>query len=249
MDDKAKFRAKCPECVGDRNCIIIGETERRWSHENDYGSMDWGTQYRLLQCQGCDTVFFQSKSWDSENLDYSYNSKGETVITAIYTFDTYPELKEHRPQWIEEVGGVDYQLYQILNEMYQAYYKESYILASIGLRTAFDRTSEILKILPDLPLETKVKKLAEGGFIGETEKSQLMIVTEAGNAAVHRAWSPTKSEFKSLLAITEDFIRRSVLRDESIYKLAGRIPARKKTKGNTVKEIPDFKVGPDKNCE
>lgn len=215
--------------------------------------MDWGTEYRLLQCQGCDTVFFQSKSWNSEDLDYSYDNDGKTVIACNYTFDTYPESQEHRPQWIEEVEGVDYQLYQILCEMYQAYYKESYILASIGLRTAFDRTSEVLKILPELPLEIKVKQLAEGGFIGETEKSQLLIVTEAGNAAAHRAWSPSKSEFKSLLTITEDFIRRSVLRDESIYKLAGRIPTRQKKKKEkkniTLEQLPDLQVNSSKDDE
>lgn len=247
MADGSNFRTKCPECNGNRNCIVIGSIAREWSSGDGNHSMQWGTEYRLLQCKGCDTVFYQSKSWNSEDLDYDYDDNGETIVTANYTIDTYPGSLEHRPQWIEKIADVDYQLYLILNEMYKAYDNESYILASIGLRTAFDRTSEVLKILPSLPLKSKVEKLAEDGFIGETEKSQLIIVTEAGNAAAHRAWSPTKSEFKSLLTITEDFVRRSVLRDKSISKIAGKIPVKKKKpKGDAVEnnDFGDLQVKP-----
>ncbi|WP_241764072.1 hypothetical protein [Serratia plymuthica] len=89
--------------------------------------------------------------------------------------------------------------------------------------------------------------------MGETEKSQLLIVTDAGNAAAHRAWSPTKSEFKSLLTITEDFIRRSVLRDDSIMQIAGKIPAKQKKSvvndANSVNALPDLLVKPYKEGE
>ncbi|WP_226099523.1 hypothetical protein [Dickeya oryzae] len=168
MTDKAAFRAECPECVGERSCIVIGETKRNWESGDRRNSVQWGTEYRLLQCKGCDTVFYHSKSWDSEDLDYDYDDEGQTVITSKYRYETYPRsLDEHRPQWIENIAAIDYQLYLLLNEVYQAYYNESYILASIGLRTAFDRTSEVLKILPTLPLVKKVEKLAENGYIGE----------------------------------------------------------------------------------
>ena len=228
MTDMTTFRAGCPECEGERNCIIIGEKKQNWDSGDRHNSMQWGTEYRLLQCKGCDRVFFHAKSWDSEDLHYDYDDKGETVISQNYTFETYPRSLEHRPEWIENIAVIDHQLFLLLNEVYQAYYNESYILASIGLRTAFDRTSEILNILPTLSLSKKVEKLAQDGYIGETEKSQLLIVTDAGNAAAHRAWSPNKSEFSSLLTITEDFIRRSVLRDDSIMKIAGKIPVKQK---------------------
>ncbi|MBD8107909.1 DUF4145 domain-containing protein [Erwinia persicina] len=252
MTDKTTFCAECPECVGERNCIVIGETERSWDSGDRRNSVQWGTVYRLLQCKGCDTVFYHSKSWDSEDFDYDYDDEGQTVITSNYRYETYPRSLEHRPQWIEDIAAIDYQLYLLLNEVYQAYNNESYILASIGLRTAFDRTSQVLNILPTLSLGKKVEKLAEDGYIGETEKSQLLIVTNAGNAAAHRAWSPTKSEFKSLLTITEDFIRRSVLRDDSIIKIAGKIPSKQKKPNekdtnatNTLPEIlaQSFKIG------
>ncbi|AMG57383.1 DUF4145 domain-containing protein [Pantoea vagans] len=252
MIDKDSFRTKCPECNGERNCIIIGETERRWSSGRGQYSAQWGTEYRLLQCKGCDTVFYQSKSWHSEDLDYDYDDEGETVVSANYRLDTYPGSLEHRPQWVDDIADIDHQLYLILNEMYQAYYNKSYILASIGLRTAFDRTSEVLNILPTLPLGKKVEKLAEDGFIGETEKSQLFIVTEAGSAAAHRAWSPNKSEFKSLLTITEDFIRRSILRDKTIMKIAGKIPNKKKfvkkVNASTI-DLPDLQDKSQKKDE
>lgn len=193
MTDVATFRAGCPECMGERNCIVVDETKRNWDSGDMRNSMQWGTEYRLLQCKGCDTVFYHSKSWDSQDLYYDYDYEGQTVITPNYKFDTYPRTLEHRPEWIENIAAVDYQLYLLLNEVYQSYYNGSYILVSIGLRTAFDRTSEILNIFPTLPLGKKVEKLAENDYIGETEKSQFFIVTDAGSAAAHRAWSPTKT--------------------------------------------------------
>lgn len=252
MNENVAYRADCPVCTGERNCSVIGHIERSWDNQNRRYSIQWGTEYRLLQCRGCDTVFYQSKSWHSEDMDHDYDDNGELVVSEHFVYDTYPASLEHRPQWVEKISDVDYQLYQILNEMYEAYHNDSFILASIGLRTAFDRTSEVLNILPDMPLFKKVEKLAEDGFIGDTEKSQLLIVTDAGSAAAHRAWSPTKSEFKSLLTITEDFIRRTVLRDQSIAKLAGKIPTKKKkavAKPEPVIALPERPIEPIKGNE
>ncbi len=74
----------------------------------------------------------------------------------------------------------------------------------------------------------KVDELKNEGLIGDIEKSQLLIVTDVGNAASHRAWSPKKVEFKSLLTIIEDFTRRMILKDNSVNKIAEAIPKKQK---------------------
>ncbi|EEQ4411315.1 DUF4145 domain-containing protein [Escherichia coli] len=145
-----------------------------------------------------------------------------------YHISTYPtqEQEEIRPTWFGEILNKDRQLYVIMNEMYIAFQNKSFILAAIGLRTIFDRTVEVLNIHPGYTLGQKVDILKEEGFIGETERSQLKIVTEAGNSAAHRTWAPNETEFKSLLVIIENFVMRTILKNEDIFKITEKLPAK-----------------------
>ncbi|HGA3009878.1 TPA: DUF4145 domain-containing protein, partial [Enterobacter hormaechei] len=99
---------------------------------------------------------------------------------------------------------------------------------TIGLRTAFDRAIEIIGIDPELKMYQKVDAVLKEGFVGETEREQLSIVTEAGNAAAHRGWSPNSHEFTPLLQAIERFIEKSVMRDKRIEELKEIIPMKQK---------------------
>ncbi len=154
------------------------------------------------------------------------DESGIDCMIPNYHISTYPtqEQEEIRPSWFGEIIKRDYQLYIIMDEMYTAFQNKSLILAAIGLRTIFDRTTEVLNIHPGYSLGEKVDILKKDGFIGETEKSQLKIVTEAGSSAAHRAWAPNEAEFKSLLVIIERFVMRTIIKDENIFKLAEKLP-------------------------
>lgn len=222
------FQAHCPRCNGDRTCYIHGEVESPWSW-SDGRHEHWGqSDYKLAQCCGCKEVFFHQSSWDSEDWDIGYNASGEEVTFNPKTITTYPtpEKKSDKPDWVWKIAQIDPQLFSILNEMYQAYEHGSFILAAIGLRTAFDRTTEIFKIHPSLPLEEKVKRLREEGLIGETESQTLSVVIDAGSAAAHRAWSPAYPEFQTLLITLEQFIYRTVVSGKDVLSIAQRIPAK-----------------------
>ncbi|HDW3265141.1 TPA: DUF4145 domain-containing protein, partial [Enterobacter ludwigii] len=127
-----------------------------------------------------------------------------------------------------KLESVDFQLFQIFIEMYSAYKSGHLILASIGLRTIFDRTTEILQIHPGLYLDEKIKQLKDEGFIGDTEASILSTVVDAGNAAAHRGWSPTNREFDELLNSIEQFVQRTVLSVKTTTHIVERIPPRVK---------------------
>jgi Domain of unknown function (DUF4145) len=62
------------------------------------------------------------------------------------------------------------------------------VLAAIGLRTAFDRASELLGIDPNKTFAGKLSQLVVDGHIGSTEKASLDVLTDAGGAAAHRGW-------------------------------------------------------------
>ncbi|UVM63295.1 DUF4145 domain-containing protein [Pseudomonas sp. B21-010] len=235
------FKAHCPRCDGERTCFIHGEFERRWDSVDEQHPM-WGqSDYKLAQCRGCEEVFFHQSSWDSENWDFEYDPKtGQDIAVNPCTITTFPtpEKKSKKPDWVWDIAKIDPQLFTILNEMYQAYEQDSFILASVGLRTAFDRSTEVLKVDPALSLEAKVKHLLEVGFIGETESETLAVVTDAGSAAAHRAWSPNQDEFQTLLITLEQFIYRTVISGKAALAVAKNIPARPPRAPKTPKAKP-----------
>lgn len=222
------FQAHCPRCNGERTCYIHGEILTPWSWNDETNVHSGEHDYKLAQCCGCKEVFLNQSSWDSEEWDTRRSHSGEEVVFFPKTVITYPppEKKSLKPDWVWNIAQIDPQLFAILREMYQAYEHGSFILASVGLRTAFDRTTELLKIDPAIPLEQKVKLLLDNGYIGETESLTLKVVIDAGSAAAHRAWSPRLAEFEPLLTTLEQFVYRTIIVGKAALSVADSIPSR-----------------------
>ena len=179
------MRAHCPRCDGDRVCLVHGSFDQPWEFEHEYGGVNGQMDHRLLQCRGCETAFYWKSSWDSEGFDHRYNrATGEEEMVLHKTIETFPapEKKSKRPDWAWSLHKHDRTLQAIMSEVYEAAEGRSYILASIGLRTALDRLTEMLGIGNSLSFEKKVQALLDGGWVGETEKMTLDVVADAGSA-------------------------------------------------------------------
>ncbi|QFG28494.1 DUF4145 domain-containing protein [Pseudomonas umsongensis] len=226
-DMRKTFQAHCPRCNGERKCEIHGALNLPWEWSDGRNSVNGQVDHKLARCCGCEQVFYHKSSWDSEDWDFGYHPvTGEEIVINPSKTLTYPAPEKKKPDWIWDIAKIDPQLQSILEETYQAYEASSFILASVGLRTAFDRSTEILKIDPGLSLEAKVKQLFNDGFIGETEAKTLGVVADAGSAAAHRAWSPTQKEFQTLLTTLEQFIHRTIVSGKAALGIASNIPPR-----------------------
>ncbi|WP_166037175.1 DUF4145 domain-containing protein [Sphingosinicella sp. YJ22] len=232
------MKAHCPRCDGERTCDVHGSFDQPWEWSDGEHSENGQLDHRLLQCRGCELVFYWQSSWDTQSWDYRYNpTTGEEETVPEYTLQTYPapEKKSTRPDWAWTLYKTDSTLAQIMDEVYTTSEGRSFILASIGLRTALDRATEMLGIDPALPMAEKVTALHDGGWIGETEAQTLGIVAEAGNAAAHRAFSPDGDDFQHLLSTLEQFISRAILSGKRALEIGPKIPpkqARSSSKAN-----------------
>lgn len=229
-ESKTVLKALCPRCKGERNCQEHGVVSVPWEVGDEVNHM-WGKdESRLLQCCGCETVFLHIKSWNSELFDIEYDyvqrDQVQVPIIEITTFPAAEIDQSRKPDWVWEIAKTDPQLHKILDETYSAYQEGLLILASVGLRTAFDRATETLQIDPGHTLDEKIKKLKEMGFIGETEASALGVVADAGSAAAHRAWSPGETEFNFLLTALEQFLHRTIVSGKTVLSIANTIPPR-----------------------
>lgn len=223
-------KAHCPNCNGERACNVHGRTTQKWEwSDNLGGSVDGGTEHLLLECRGCETVFYARVDWNSEDMDYWTGDNGETHCEYARHEVTYPKPTSLvRPRWLDSLSNRDETLYAILNEMYLACDNSSFILAAIGLRTALDRATDKLGINPALTFDAKLQQLKTGGWIGETEYLILDVVTDAGNAAAHRGWQPDEQQVSQLVQAMEVFLQRAFIVGKQALSIKEKIPPKPK---------------------
>ena len=103
---------------------------------------------------------------------------------------------------------------------------ELHVLSAIGIRTAFDRASELLGVDPAKNFLEKLTELVHLGKIGSSEKDTLDALTDAGNAAAHRGWSPSQKELDTMMNIIEGFLHRTFILAAAAKSLKQNVPAR-----------------------
>lgn len=230
VPERKTVKAHCPKCDGERNCVQHGTIYKAWDYGDNYGnSMNGGVDHSLLECLGCETVFYETSSWDSESVDPYHNAMGETEYEVHHEKTTYPKPEtKTKPVWFDAMQKTDAQLHNILRQMYIASDSHASILTAIGLRTALDRATEVLGIDPAKSFDEKLDDLRDGGWIGQTERDILGVVTHAGNAAAHRGWEPTLQEIGQLVSSMEVFLHRAFIVGQAALGIKGNIPAKPK---------------------
>ena len=223
-------RAHCPECDGERVCDIHGSTKTVWDWSDNRGnSFNGGADHTLLQCRGCEVVFYEMSSWDSESIDWDYDYEGNTIGKYDRINSTYPKpASKSKPLWLSTVEKIDAQLSHILDQVYIALDNECFILAAVGLRTALDRATEFLKIDPAKTFVEKLDALRTGGWIGNTEHEILEVIAEAGNAAAHRGWEPDATQIRHMVTAMEVFLQKAFIVEKKALEVKGSIPPKPK---------------------
>ena len=244
MSDKNKkskrVKAFCPTCDGETNCDVHGHIYVPWYWEDTKGhSMGGGIDHSLLQCRGCEAVFYLHDSWNDEDWNYGYDGNGDEFREAARTKVTYPKPEsKNKPVWLDSMEKIDGQLHSILSEMYIAYDNNAFILTAVGLRTALDRGTEVLGIDPAMSFVEKLNELETGGWIGATEHDILQVITDAGNAAAHRGWSPNSHEIAQLLYAMEVFLQRAFIVGKKALSVKNSIPSKPKRKRKVAAAAP-----------
>jgi hypothetical protein len=216
----------CPECGPGRFADIRGDFKKR-DEDDDHGI--WFVEnYRILQCRGCGTAYFQRSSIFSEDLDHRenpYTGQWEPYIPETISYWPSP-TRRSPPDWLGKVASVDTDLGNLMNDVYGAFDADLRVPAAIALRTAFDRSSELLGVDPAKSFAEKLNDLQAQGKISGDEKTVLTTLTDAGNAAAHRAWRPSPSELDTMASIIESFIHRTFVLGDAAKKLQAGIPPR-----------------------
>lgn len=181
--------------------------------------------HRILECCGCDAIYFQSQSMFSEN--------DKPEVTHWPTPHTRAP-----PEWLNDLYlEVDRNLHGLMTSVYVALDNDLGVLAAIGVRTAFDRATELLGVDPSLTFKKKLDELVSTGKSGAEERKILEVATDAGSAAAHRGWKPTAKQLETLMVTIEHFIYRNRLLPRRAQDLETKVPPKQPPrKPDTTKE-------------
>jgi hypothetical protein len=215
-------KGHCPNCGPGILADVAAEFEDAWDDE-EAGISGHG-DYRILQCRGCTRIYFQTLSFSSEDDP----SDGPTIVHWP------PPEKRKQPRWLWSLIGEDTQLWNLLTQTYLAFNNDAPILAAIGLRTVFDRSSELLGVDQSKSFAKKLDELQKNGKIGADERDVLDALTDAGSAAAHRGWNPTEQQLETMFDIVESFIHRSFFIRHAAQELKTRVP-RRSTRSKPIK--------------
>jgi hypothetical protein len=196
----------------------------------------------ILECCGCERIFFRRDYWFSEwemIVDNPYTGKPQMEGGVETTYWPAP-VKRKKPEWIDDIAKADKTLGKLLFEMYAALNNDLRVLAAIGARTAFDRSSELLKIDAALTFKGKLDELVAIGKVSKDERAILEVLVDAGNAAAHRGWTPKSTELSTMMTIVEAFLHRAFILGDGIQKLKAAVPP-KPTRQKEAKRVPSPK--------
>jgi hypothetical protein len=128
------------------------------------------------------------------------------------------------PKWVGNIEEADRNLGKLLSEMYTALNDDLRVLAAIGARTVFDRSSELLGVDPKLSFARKLQELLNQGKVSKDEHVTLDVLVDAGSAAAHRGWRPKPEELNTMMDVVDTFLHRSFILGDGIKKLKAAIP-------------------------
>lgn len=207
---------------------VVGEHSTFWEERTVSG----GTTYRLLQCRGCQKVFYGEYTWFSEETEVTEDpTTGEARCEPIVKTTYWPRadsVTRLPPAWMTtlELAAQDLTLDRLFAEVYTALNDGLQVVTAMGIRTIFDRAAEVLGIDPGLPFSGKLVRLLADGKIGQDEHSTLSMLTDAGGAAAHRGWRPDAGQLATLMEVIEHFVYRVFILEPAAAKLREHIPTR-----------------------
>lgn len=216
---------QCVECKRDTRHKVVQSYDYSGSEDLDGGrfSVDWSSNYQIVQCQGCMTVTFRQVNWFSEDVQQIGPDEWEDGSVEIL----FPKRTKYTLP-TKEFWNVPTNLRRIYKETIECFNNDAFTLSAAGLRSLVEGLCAELKVI-DGPKEinkndgtTEIKRFAnlEGKIAGLYEKGFLtkhhsVVLHEhryLGNEAVHELSQPSRDELALAIEIIEHVF-------ESVYEI------------------------------
>lgn len=214
--------AFCGSCMQVTNHVVLQSVD--WEGFEEIGSfqgvpetIDWSSNYQIIQCSGCDSISFRHKSWCSEDQGMSCTGQFDDGSEIRL----YPHRSEQtRP--IKDYYSVPSRLRGIYMEMLECFNGGMPTLCAAGLRALIEGVCVDRNVLDGLVtiekddgsvvtkrrknLQGKISGLGEKGFLSSQNTESLHEHRFLGNEAVHQLSKPTLKELGLAIDIVEHLL-------------------------------------------
>ena len=223
MTESEIVSTHCNTCGGERRAYRRTTYTVNGSNED----VPWSNTYDILECCGCTNVIVRRNHWFSawDEID-SHPITGDPVLRRGIRTTYWPARSQRRrPDWIDRLD--DEVLRDVMSQVYGALDHGLVTLAAIGTRTLLDRAMFLRIEDPPGGFRGKLDAMLEAGRIGESERDTLSAITDVGNAAAHRGFSPSPRTLMTILDTVENFLQRDFILAEDVNSVREETPPRR----------------------
>jgi hypothetical protein len=177
--EKETIEAPCKECKRNNKHHVLTSVELNGDIESGDNSLQYDAVYRIIQCGGCETISYMTRSQNSEDWDFDENNHPYWNVSINY----YPSRNEGRAAMKDSIllpGGVQ----RVYEETISALNNDQVVLAGIGLRALVESVCK-QKQAPGKNLAEKIDGLVELGALPRDGASILHKIRAMGNDAAH----------------------------------------------------------------
>lgn len=194
---KGRKRLHCAECKRLTIHNLEAQCNGYWNDHEERG----GQRYSIHRCGACDTVCYETVSWDSQDVDYDENGEPYHQETAV---QYPPPVSAHFNFNTESTPA---RLDGILSEMLYALAGAKMTLATIGLRLAVEFIVKDKECAGGTLIQ-KINDLHKQEFIDDDQKELLHRIRKRGNAGAHEALGMNAKELIAGMSIIEGLLEK-----------------------------------------
>jgi Domain of unknown function (DUF4145) len=193
--------------------------------EKDAEDGDWFAVYEFLKCRGCGSFSLRCTEGRDENNLTSNSYPPQFTPTPL-------------PDWLDPFaalfsedgdGLVARSVCEIMREAYTARNSGGLRLCAMGIRAALEMVM-IDKTGDHQNFTKNIDAFEKAGYLSGRQRSMIDSILEAGHAAIHRGWEPTKNDIETLFRIAESVIENVYLHEPRAERLEKAVPKRHKPK-------------------
>lgn len=211
-------KAHCNTCGGSRTHKVLYSEESRWDDQGICG----GETYDLVKCCGCGSLKLRLDEWCSEDSE-----PDGTLMPRVSYYP--PAVFRPKPKWFYdlmlEVAWDDGNIHDLLSEIYVALQNDQRALAAMGIRALLEKVM-VEKCGDNGSFWENVKQFENHGYVSRIQRERMETILEAGHAAIHRLYKPTKDDLVTLVDIAESLVESIYIHGSKIEKLKNGIPPR-----------------------
>lgn len=212
----SEYRLPCGKCLGATRHKVLQSVDIEGEMEE--GTYQYGDNYQIVQCLGCESISFRKCHSDSEDCFFDEETE---EFEYIETVELYPSRVVGRHK-LRQVHFLPFAVSRIYSETHSALCNKQPILAGIGIRALVETVCKE-KVATGSNLEQKIDDLVGKGVLTTSAAETLHSMRILGNEAAHEV----KPHSDETLGLAMDVVEH-MLNDVYILPAATRnLPKRK----------------------